>query len=50
MLVKLASLRQRSSSPTELAEQLTVAGQKSIRVASQFLRSRPVAATPQNVQ
>lgn len=42
MLVKLASLRHREPSPSELAEQLTLAGQKSIRVASQFLRPRPV--------
>jgi PTS system mannose-specific IIA component len=40
MLVKLGSLQGRSMSLEELATGLTAAGQKSIRVASEFLRAR----------
>ncbi len=39
MLVKLGSLRQRGMSVKELAENVTKAGQKSIRLASEFLRT-----------
>lgn len=39
MLVKLASLRNREAPLAELAARLTESGQKSIRVASQFLRN-----------
>ncbi len=41
MLVKIASLRRQNLSLTDFAEQLTVAGQKSIRLASEFLRKKP---------
>jgi len=40
MLVKLGSLQGRSMSLDELATGLTAAGQKSIRVASEFLHAR----------
>jgi PTS system mannose-specific IIA component len=40
MLVKLGSLREQSLPLQELANRLTAAGQKSIRVASEFLRSK----------
>jgi PTS system mannose-specific IIA component len=40
MLVKLGSLQGRAMSLHDLAEGLTIAGQKSIRVASQFLHSK----------
>jgi PTS system mannose-specific IIA component len=40
MLVKLSSLQSRSLSLNELATGLTEAGQKSIRVASEFLHAR----------
>jgi PTS system mannose-specific IIA component len=40
MLVKLGSLQGRSMALHDLAEGLTVAGQKSIRVASEFLHSK----------
>lgn len=40
MLVKLGSLQGRSMSLHELAEGLTAAGQKSIRVASEFLHAK----------
>jgi len=40
MLVKLGSLQGRSMSLEELATGLTAAGQKSIRVASEFLHAR----------
>jgi PTS system mannose-specific IIA component len=40
MLVKLGSLQGRSLSRDELAAGLTVAGQKSIRVASEFLHAK----------
>jgi len=40
MLVKLGSLQGRSMSLGELATGLTAAGQKSIRVASEFLHAR----------
>ena len=40
MLVKLSSLQGRSLSLDELANGLTAAGQKSIRVASEFLHAR----------
>ncbi len=40
MLVKLGSLQGRGMSLHDLAEGLTIAGQKSIRVASQFLHSK----------
>ena len=40
MLVKLGSLQGRAISLQELAEGLTAAGQKSIRVASEFLHAR----------
>jgi PTS system mannose-specific IIA component len=40
MLVKLGSLQGRPLSLDELAERLTVAGQKSIRVASEFLHAK----------
>ncbi len=39
MLLKLGSLRDRGVTLRELAEQVTRAGQKSIRVASDFLRT-----------
>ncbi len=39
MLVKLGSLRQQDLTIDELAARLTAAGQKSIRVASEFLRN-----------
>ena len=39
MLVKLGSLRQRGLTVKELAESVTKAGQKSIRLASEFLRT-----------
>ena len=41
MLVKLASLRNQQLSLHELATRLTAAGQKSIRLASDFLRRKP---------
>jgi len=40
MLVKLSSLQGRSLTLDELAKGLTAAGQKSIRVASEFLHAR----------
>jgi len=40
MLVKLGSLQGRKLTLHELAENLTVAGQKSIRVASEFLHAK----------
>lgn len=40
MLVKLGSLQGRAMSLHDLAEGLTMAGQKSIRVASEFLHSK----------
>ena len=40
MLVKLGSLQGRAMSLHDLAEGLTTAGQKSIRVASEFLHSK----------
>jgi PTS system mannose-specific IIA component len=40
MLIKLGSLRGRAVSLHELAEALAAAGQKSIRLASEFLHSR----------
>ena len=40
MLVKLGSLREHGLAMHELATRLTDAGQKSIRVASEFLRSK----------
>jgi PTS system mannose-specific IIA component len=40
MLVKLGSLRDQSLPLGELAGRLTAAGQKSIRVASEFLRAK----------
>ncbi|MCP4897967.1 MAG: PTS fructose transporter subunit IIA [bacterium] len=39
MLVKLSSLRRQDLSVTEVADRLRTAGQKSIRVASEFLKS-----------
>ena len=44
MLVKLGSLHGRSLSLEELAAGLTAAGQKSIRVASQFLHAKASGA------
>ena len=44
MLVKLGSLVNRTLSLDELAEALTVAGQKSIRVASEFLHAKASGA------
>ncbi len=41
MLVKLATLRDRDIGVRELAERLVQAGQRSIHVASEFLRSGP---------
>ncbi len=43
MLVKLGSLQGRDMSLQDLAEGLTIAGQKSIRVASQFLHSKTLS-------
>jgi PTS system mannose-specific IIA component len=40
MLVKLGSLRDQAMPLSDLAGRLTVAGQKSIRVASEFLRAK----------
>jgi len=40
MLVKIGSLRGRELAPQALAERVASAGQKSIRLASEFLRSR----------
>jgi PTS system mannose-specific IIA component len=40
MLVKLGSLREREIPLNELASRLAAAGQKSIRLASEFLRGR----------
>lgn len=40
MLIKLASIRGQDISLSELAERLREAGQKSIRVASEFLRKK----------
>jgi PTS system mannose-specific IIA component len=40
MLVKLGSLRGQALALNEMAQRLTTAGQKSIRVASEFLRQR----------
>jgi len=40
MLVKIASLRRQDLPLTDFAKQLTVAGQKSIRLASEFLRQK----------
>jgi PTS system mannose-specific IIA component len=45
MLVKLASIRDHGLTLAEVAERLTAAGQKSIRVASEFLRSRSARAS-----
>jgi len=45
MLVKLATLRDQKLSLSDVADRLTVAGQKSIRVASEFLRSRTSRAS-----
>ncbi len=45
MLIKLASIRDQSLSLAEVAGRLTAAGQKSIRVASEFLRSRSARAS-----
>jgi len=44
MLVKLGSLQGRSMSLEELATGLTAAGQKSIRVASEFLHAKASSA------
>jgi PTS system mannose-specific IIA component len=44
MLIKLGSLQGRSLSLDELAANLTAAGQKSIRVASEFLHARASGA------
>jgi len=44
MLVKLGSLQGRSMSLEELATGLTAAGQKSIRVASEFLHAKAASA------
>ena len=44
MLIKLASIRDQELTLAEVADRLTVAGQKSIRVASEFLRSRSARA------
>ena len=44
MLVKLGSLQGRTMSLEELATGLTAAGQKSIRVASEFLHARAASA------
>ena len=44
MLVKLGSLQGRTMSLEELATGLTAAGQKSIRVASEFLHARASSA------
>ncbi len=41
MLVKLGSLRGRDVPLQDLAARLALSGQKSIRLASEFLRSRP---------
>ena len=41
MLVKIGSLRRQDLSLRDLAIQLTAAGQKSIRLASEFLRQKP---------
>jgi hypothetical protein len=40
MLVKLGSIQGRTMTLQELAAALTAAGQKSIRVASEFLHAR----------
>jgi PTS system mannose-specific IIA component len=45
MLVKLGTLRDQDLSLSDVADRLTVAGQKSIRVASEFLRSRTSRAS-----
>jgi len=45
MLVKLASIRDQDLSLSEVADRLTAAGQKSIRVAGEFLRSRNARAS-----
>lgn len=45
MLIKLASIRDQELSLAEVANRLTLAGQKSIRVASEFLRSRSARAS-----
>jgi len=45
MLIKLGSLRGQELPLGEIAQRLTVAGQKSIRVASEFLRSRSARAS-----
>jgi PTS system mannose-specific IIA component len=44
MLVKLGSLQGRTMTLEELATGLTAAGQKSIRVASEFLRAKASSA------
>ena len=41
MLIKLGSLRRQNVGPKEMADRLRDAGQKSIRVASNFLRRPP---------
>ena len=45
MLVKLASIRDQDLSLSDVADRLTAAGQKSIRVAGEFLRSRNARAS-----
>ncbi len=45
MLVKLASIRDQDLQLSVVADRLTVAGQKSIRVAGEFLRSRNARAS-----
>ena len=43
MMVKLGSLRGRDVPLNDLAARLALSGQKSIRLASEFLRARPPA-------
>ena len=45
MLVKLASIRDQRLPLEEVADRLTAAGQKSIRVAGEYLRSRNARAS-----
>ena len=45
MLIKLGSLREQKLPLGEVAQRLTAAGQKSIRVASEFLKSRSARAS-----
>ena len=45
MLIKLGSLREYGLPLADVAQRLTTAGQKSIRVASEFLRSRGARAS-----